>query len=92
MSAVREPVPVSYPETPSYFESDVRAPEQMAFRELSDYIEELEARGQRVPELEVQLYNKIAFPVVSLVMAVVALPFAFRLLQRITSGPSGGRG
>ncbi len=32
-----------------------------------------------MPELQVELYNKIAFPVVSLVMALVALPFAFRL-------------
>lgn len=70
---------VRYPETPTYFESEIRPPEQMRYSELEDYIEELKESGQPVPELQVQLRNKIAFPVVSLVMALVALPFAFRL-------------
>ena len=70
---------VRYPETPDYFESEIRPPEQMRYSELKDYIEELRDSGQPVPELQVELQNKIAFPVVSLVMALVALPFAFRL-------------
>jgi LPS export ABC transporter permease LptG len=70
---------VRYPETPDYFESEIRPPEQMRYSELKDYIKELRESGQPVPELQVQLENKIAFPVVSLVMALVALPFAFRL-------------
>jgi lipopolysaccharide export LptBFGC system permease protein LptF len=32
-----------------------------------------------VPELRVQLHNKVAYPMISLVMALVAFPFAFRL-------------
>lgn len=70
---------VRYPETPDYFESEIRPPEQMRYTELKEYIEELRDSGQPVPELQVELQNKIAFPVVSLVMALVALPFAFRL-------------
>lgn len=70
---------VRYPETPDYFESEIRPPEQMRYTELKDYIDELRESGQPVPELQVELQNKIAFPVVSLVMALVALPFAFRL-------------
>jgi LPS export ABC transporter permease LptF/LPS export ABC transporter permease LptG len=70
---------VRYPETPDYFESEIRPPEQMRYSELKDYIQELRESGQPVPELQVRLENKIAFPVVSLVMALVALPFAFRL-------------
>jgi LPS export ABC transporter permease LptF/LPS export ABC transporter permease LptG len=70
---------VRYPETPDYFESEIRPPEQMRYSELKEYIEELRESGQPVPELQVELQNKIAFPVVSLVMALVALPFAFRL-------------
>jgi LPS export ABC transporter permease LptF/LPS export ABC transporter permease LptG len=70
---------VRYPETPGYFESEIRPPEQMRYAELKDYIRELRESGQPVPELQVRLENKIAFPVVSLVMALVALPFAFRL-------------
>ena len=70
---------VRYPETPDYFESEIRPPEQMRYSELKQYIGELRDSGQPVPELQVELQNKIAFPVVSLVMALVALPFAFRL-------------
>ena len=70
---------VRYPETPDYFDSEIRPPEQMRYGELKDYIQELKESGQAVPELQVQLQNKIALPVTSLIMALVALPFAFRL-------------
>lgn len=73
------PKVVRYPETPDYFDSEIRLPEQMRYGELKDYIREVQESGQDVPELKVELYNKIAFPVVSLVMALVALPFAFRI-------------
>lgn len=70
---------VRYPETPDYFDSEIRPPEQMRYGELKEYIQELEESGQPVPELKVELYNKVALPVISLIMALVALPFAFRL-------------
>lgn len=68
-----------FPEAPDYFVSEIRPPDQMGFAELEGYIEDVEASGQSVPELRVQLQNKLAYPVLSLVMALVALPFAFRL-------------
>lgn len=68
-----------FPETPDYFESEIRPPEQLRYGELKDYIAELERSGQSVPELKVELYNKVAFPAVSFIMALVGLPFAFRL-------------
>jgi LPS export ABC transporter permease LptG len=74
-----EPKIVRYPETPDYFDSEIRPPEQMRYGELKDYIQELRESGQAVPELQVELQNKIALPVTSLIMALVALPFAFRL-------------
>ena len=70
---------VDYPETPEYFDSEIKAPEQMDRDDLERYVAELEASGQAVPELRVQLYNKLAYPMISLVMALVAFPFAFRL-------------
>ncbi len=75
----KEPKIVRYPETPDYFDSEIRPPEQMRYGELKDYIRELQESGQSVPELQVELQNKIALPVTSLIMALVALPFAFRL-------------
>jgi LPS export ABC transporter permease LptF/LPS export ABC transporter permease LptG len=76
---ITQPKIVRYPETPDYFDSEIRPPEQMRYRELKDYIAELRESGQPVPELEVELQNKIAFPVISFIMCLVALPFAFRL-------------
>ena len=66
-------------EDPSYFQGGLRKPDEMDFIELRNYVDDLKARGQDVPELEVALYNKITYPVITLVMALVALPFAFRL-------------
>lgn len=74
-----QPKIVRYPETPDYFDSEIRPPEQMRYGELKEYVRELQESGQAVPELLVELHDKIAYPVVSLVMALVALPFAFRL-------------
>jgi LPS export ABC transporter permease LptG/LPS export ABC transporter permease LptF len=74
-----QPKIVRYPETPDYFDSEIRPPDQMRYQELKEYIAELKESGQPVPELEVQLQNKIAFPVISFIMCLVALPFAFRL-------------
>jgi LPS export ABC transporter permease LptG/LPS export ABC transporter permease LptF len=66
-------------EDPAYFQGGLRKPEEMGYVEMRDYVSDLKARGQDVPALEVALYNKITYPVISLVMALVALPFAFRL-------------
>lgn len=71
-----------YNEPPEYFASEVKRPEQMRYGELERTIDELRQSGQSVPELEVELHNKIALPTLSLVMALVALPFAFRLGRR----------
>jgi len=68
-----------YPETPEFFDSEIRPPDQMPLGELREYIAELRASGQPVPELKVELYRKLAWPAISLVMVLVALPFAFRL-------------
>lgn len=70
---------VDYPETPQYFDSEIKAPEQMDYDDLESYIAELESSGQAVPELRVRLHTKLAYPMISLVMALVAFPFAFRL-------------
>ncbi len=73
------PVKYRLQEPPDYFAGGLKPPEEMSFVELRDYVHELKTSGQEVPSLEVELYNKIAYPFISLVMALVALPFAFRL-------------
>jgi LPS export ABC transporter permease LptF/LPS export ABC transporter permease LptG len=80
--AASGPVVDRYPETPEYFESEFREPDAMKFGQLESYIRELEASGQAVPELRVELHNKLGYPVLCFVMALVALPFSFRLGKR----------
>lgn len=79
---IDHPVLSPYLEPPDYFASEVKQPEQMHYGELRRYIDELQQSGQRVPDLEVDLYGKVALPALSLIMALVALPFAFRLGRR----------
>jgi len=79
-----QPVIDYYPETPDYFESEYKLPRAMSYGELKDYIDELEHSGQAVPELQVELHKKVSLPFASLVMSLVALPFAFRLGRRGT--------
>lgn len=54
-------------------------PDGMTYTELRDHVAELRLLGRPSPTLEVSLHNKIAYPAMSLVMALVALPFSFRL-------------
>jgi len=54
----------------------------MTYGELSRYVDELKETGRPQPEYEVALVSKVAFPITSFVMALVGLPFAFRLQRR----------
>ncbi len=74
-----EPALARFPETPDYFESEYKQPHALNFRELREYIAEVEGSGEAVPELWVELYRKVSYPVVCLVMGLVALPFSFQL-------------
>ncbi len=50
----------------------------MSFRELRDYIVQLEAAGFQIRKYLVELYSKLSFPLVNLVMVLVAIPFALQ--------------
>jgi LPS export ABC transporter permease LptG len=56
----------------------------MSYRELRDYITRLEATGFHVKKYMVELYAKLSFPLVNLVMVLVAIPFSLQ-------SPRGGR-
>jgi lipopolysaccharide export system permease protein len=56
----------------------------MSFRELKDYIARLEAAGFQIRKHLVELYAKLSFPLVNLVMVLVAIPLALQ-------SPRGGR-
>lgn len=72
-------IQVNLPETDAYFRADDRPFRAMNFRELREHIGQLKKQGQPVGALEVELQHRIAFPLLSLVMSGIALPFALRL-------------
>jgi LPS export ABC transporter permease LptG len=63
-------------EPPTYFKKEVKQSSEMNFDELKSYIRELEQGGFDVVRLKVQLYKKIAFPLITFIMSILAIPFA----------------
>jgi LPS export ABC transporter permease LptG/LPS export ABC transporter permease LptF len=63
-------------EPPTYFKKEVLQSSEMNYDELRRYIYDLQQGGFDVVRLRVQLQKKIAFPLITLVMAVLAVPFA----------------
>jgi LPS export ABC transporter permease LptG/LPS export ABC transporter permease LptF len=77
---------VSMPEQINDLVQVQKAPETMSFRELRGYITRLAETGHQVGKYLVQLDAKLAFPLIHVIMALVAIPFA------LASPRSGGRG
>jgi LPS export ABC transporter permease LptG/LPS export ABC transporter permease LptF len=67
------------PEQPQYFKRDPRQSSEMSFVELSRYIHGLRQSGFDTMRLRVQLNHKLAYPLITLVMAVLAVPFALSM-------------
>jgi LPS export ABC transporter permease LptG/LPS export ABC transporter permease LptF len=63
-------------EPPGYFKKEVLQSSEMNYEELRHYIFDLQQGGFDVVRLRVQLQKKIAFPLITLVMAILAVPFA----------------
>ncbi len=71
-----------FPEGAAYFIKEWKTPEQMTYSELNRFIRDLRQRGYDVQDLTVDLYGKAAFPLVSLTMVILGLPFCFRMGRR----------
>ncbi len=69
-------------EKPSYFKKEVKQSQQMNFTDLRTYIADLEQSGFDVVPLLVQLHKKFAFPLYAVIMALIAVPFAFTVGRR----------
>ena len=72
------------PETPADLKVVKRDPEQMSFRELREYVAELRAEGYDVRRYVVDLHGKVSFSLISVIMALLGVPWAIR------SGRQGG--
>ena len=70
---------LSVPETPAYFDEGVRSSSKMTYLELQEYVDDLQQGGFEVEYLKTELYKKLSFPVVSLIMALIGLPFALTM-------------
>jgi len=70
-------------EAPGYFKSDEPDADRMSYGELSSYVTQLQKSGYYAVPYQVQLQKKIAFPFVTLIMTLLAVPFA------VTTGRSG---
>jgi len=79
---ISQPIRLYYAERPQDFETEVKSPDQMTFAQLRRYIETIRNAGYAPEEFSVKLYTKTSWPVLSLVMAMIALPFAFRIGKR----------
>jgi LPS export ABC transporter permease LptG len=71
-----------FSEPPMYFKKEVKQSSEMSFEELRRYIHDLQQSGFDVVRLRVQLQRKLAVPVVTLVMAVLAIPFSLTAGKR----------
>jgi LPS export ABC transporter permease LptF/LPS export ABC transporter permease LptG len=74
-------------ERPEYFEKENSTSQDMNFSELDAYIKDLRQSGFDTRKLAVQLNRKIAYPMVTVVMAILAIPFALATGKR--SGVTG---
>jgi LPS export ABC transporter permease LptF/LPS export ABC transporter permease LptG len=69
-------------EPPGYFKKEVRQSSEMNYEELRRYIRDLQQSGFDVIRLKVQLQEKLAFPLSTLIMAVLAVPFSLSAGRR----------
>jgi LPS export ABC transporter permease LptG/LPS export ABC transporter permease LptF len=63
-------------ELPSYFKKEDRQSQEMSYTELATYIRDLKQSGFDTMRLRVQLNRKLAYPLMTLVLAILAIPFA----------------
>ncbi len=66
-------------EQPAYFNKEYIPSQEMTYNELSTYIADLKQSGFETQRLNVQLNKKIAYPLITLVMAILAIPFALSM-------------
>ena len=70
-------------EPPDYFKTEEPDAERMTYLELKTYVEQLNVSGFNAVPYLVQLQRKVAFPFVTLIMTLLAVPFA------VTTGRRG---
>ena len=70
-------------EPPSYFSAEQPLADELSYQQLDRYISALSASGVDVVSLRVSLQRKLSFPFVTLILTLIAVPFA------VTTGRRG---
>ena len=69
-------------EDPSHFKKEGLQSQEMNFGQLESYIGDLSQSGFDTKRLRVALWHKLAYPLIAIVMAVLAIPFALSMGRR----------
>ena len=74
----------AFPEQPPFFDEEVRDSSKMTFSELEHYIRDLQVGGFEVDYLKTELYKKFSFPLVSIIMTLIGVPFSLTMGRKGT--------
>jgi LPS export ABC transporter permease LptG/LPS export ABC transporter permease LptF len=69
-------------EVPAYFKKEDLQSQEMSYTQLSRYIDDLRQSGFDTKRLSVQLDRKVAYPLITVIMAILAVPFALSMGKR----------
>lgn len=69
-------------EVPGYFKKESLQSQEMNFGQLERYIHDLRQSGFDTMRLRVALWHKLAYPLVAIVMTILAIPFALTMGRR----------
>lgn len=69
---------IDIPEKPADFKVVQKDTDEMGYLELRDYISKLQSEGYDASRYLVDMYGKIAFSVVSIILAVIGVSFSLR--------------
>jgi LPS export ABC transporter permease LptG/LPS export ABC transporter permease LptF len=69
-------------EAPGYFKKESKKAQEMNFGQLEQYIGDLSQSGFDTMRLRVELWHKLAYPLMAVVMAALAIPFALSMGRR----------
>jgi LPS export ABC transporter permease LptG/LPS export ABC transporter permease LptF len=69
-------------ESPGYFQKESKKAQEMNFGQLNRYIGDLSQSGFDTMRLRVELWHKLAYPLMAVVMAALAIPFALSMGRR----------
>jgi LPS export ABC transporter permease LptG/LPS export ABC transporter permease LptF len=85
VTAYRTFLETTFPEmraTPDYFKKEDLQSQEMNFGQLDRYIRDLRQSGFDTKRLSVALWHKLSYPLIAVVMSVLAIPFALSMGRR----------